>query len=328
MIINADKLTYAGNLMNLKEIEDAPNYIFKKIDITHIRRLREIFHFYEVDSVIHLAAESHVDRSIMNPLVFLHTNTCGTVYLLETARFFWKDKKNKIFLHVSTDEVFGELGPEGVFTEESPYRPRSPYSASKASADHFVRAYHITFGLPVIVTNTSNNFGPYQFPEKLIPLTITNILHNKPIPVYGEGKNVRDWIYVEDHIKALDLVFHRGHPGETYLISAENRLPNIELVNKICDICDMELGREPGTSRKLIQFVKDRPGHDFRYALDPSKIKKELGWKPEYDLNTALRITVQWYISNQDWLNSVITKEYLNYYKANYLPKMENIRQG
>lgn len=328
LIINLDSLTYAGNLENIKEVEDAPNYVFEKVDITHIRRLREVFHKYEIDGVIHLAAESHVDRSILGPLQFVHTNVVGTAYLLETARHFWlntwKGKKRKyIFLHVSTDEVFGELGPEGIFTEDSPYAPRSPYAATKASADHLLRAYFITYNLPTIITNCSNNFGPYQFPEKLIPHTIYCILKKQPIPVYGKGENIRDWIYVEDHVNALDLVFHKGLPGETYLISANNQIKNIDLVKKIVKICDQELGNPSGTSEKLITFVKDRPGHDFRYALDPSKIKKELNWKPKYKFEEALTFTVKWYLSNQEWLQNVISGEYMKYWEKNYLPKMQ-----
>jgi len=321
LIVNVDKLTYAGNLENLKDIEGAENYVFHRVDICHIRKLREIFHTYEIDGVIHLAAESHVDRSILGPLAFVHTNVVGTANLLEVARHFWQNKKNCRFLHVSTDEVFGELGKTGKFNEESPYNPRSPYSATKAGADHLVRAYYITFKLPTIITNCSNNFGPYQFPEKLIPLTINNILNNKPIPVYGKGENIRDWIYVEDHVNALDIVFHKGVPGETYLISAENEMKNIEVVEKVCDLCDIELGREVGTSRKLITFVKDRPGHDFRYALDSRKIRRELGWKPQYPFDLALRITVQWYLSNREWLENVTSGEYQKYYEENYSRK-------
>ncbi len=319
-IVNLDKLTYAGNLENLKDIENYPNYTFVKGDIRDEKLVNEIFETFNIDGVIHLAAESHVDRSIENPMDFIYTNVIGTVTLLNAARKYWKDNpENKVFYHVSTDEVYGSLeNDDEFFTETTPYDPRSPYSASKASSDHFVRAYNNTYGLPTLITNCSNNYGPNQFPEKLIPLAINNILNLKPIPIYGTGENVRDWLYVEDHAKAIDLVFHKGKIGETYNIGGNNTWKNIDLIRKLCQIMDEELGREPGTSEKLITFVKDRAGHDKRYAIDTTKIKQELGWQPETDFETGLRKTVKWYLSNQDWLNNVISGEYQNYYERQY----------
>ncbi len=320
LIINLDKLTYAGNLENLKDIEDKPNYIFIKGDIKDEDLVDKIFGQYQIDGVIHLAAESHVDRSIENPMEFIHTNVLGTVTLLNAARKHWQDNwDNKRFYHISTDEVYGSLeNDDEFFTETTPYDPRSPYSASKASSDHFVRAYYNTYGLPSVITNCSNNYGPNQFPEKLIPLAINNILNLKPIPIYGTGANVRDWLYVEDHAKAIDLVFHKGKPGETYNIGGNNTWKNIDLIRKLCQIMDQELGREPGTSEKLITFVKDRAGHDKRYAIDASKIKNELGWEPETDFETGLRKTVKWYLSNKNWLDNVISGDYQSYYERQY----------
>jgi len=321
-IINYDKLTYAGNLENLKDIENFSNYLFIKGDICDFNLLDKIFKKYKIDSVIHLAAESHVDRSILNPLDFVYTNVVGTVTLLNVALNNWKNNlDNKLFYHVSTDEVYGALGVDGYFTEESPYKPRSPYSASKASSDHFVRAYFHTFNLPIVISNCSNNYGPYQFPEKLIPLVINNILNNKQIPVYGKGENVRDWLYVEDHVKAIDLIFHKGKIGETYNIGGENEWKNIDVVTIICDMMDKKLNKPLGTSRNLITFVKDRPGHDFRYALNCSKLKKELSWKPTTNFIDGLNITIDWYLNNQQWLKNVITGEYEKYYYKQYSSK-------
>ena len=320
LIVNLDKLTYAGNLENLKDIENKPNYVFVKGDVKDEKLVREIFEKYDIDGVIHLAAESHVDRSIQNPMEFIYTNVIGTVTLLNVARDYWKDDfTGKVFYQISTDEVYGSLEKDDeFFTEQTPYDPRSPYSASKASADHFVRAYHNTYKLPVVISNCSNNYGPNQFPEKLIPLAINNILNFKPIPIYGTGQNVRDWLYVEDHAKAIDLIFHKGKIGETYNIGGNNPWKNIDLIKTLCKIMDEELGREPGTSEKLITFVKDREGHDKRYAIDASKIKKELGWEPETDFFTGLRKTVRWYLNNKDWLNNIISGDYLKYYERQY----------
>jgi len=280
-IVNLDKLTYAGNLANLKDIEDKPNYIFEKIGIVDKIAIDNLFSKYNFDGVIHLAAESHVDRSIANPMEFIMTNIVGTVNLLNAARNSWKDNfEGKRFYHISTDEVYGTLGEEGMFTEETPYDPRSPYSASKASSDHLVRAYHHTYKLPIVISNCSNNYGPYQFPEKLLPLSINNIKNNKPIPIYGKGENVRDWLYVVDHARAIDMIYHNGKNGETYNIGGNNEWKNIDLIHTLCKIMDRKLNREPGTSEKLITFVKDRAGHDLRYAIDSTKLQRELGWKP------------------------------------------------
>jgi len=289
LIVNVDKLTYAGNLENLKDIEHLPNYRFEKADIKQHDAIAEIFSKYQIDGVIHLAAESHVDRSIANPMEFIQTNIVGTVVLLNAARHYWNNNfENKRFYHISTDEVYGSLGMEGFFTETTPYSPRSPYSASKAASDHLVRAYYHTYGLPVVISNCSNNYGPYQFPEKLIPLAIHNIKNMKPVPVYGKGENIRDWLYVEDHARAIDLIFHNGKTGDTYNIGGHNEWRNIDLIRLLCDIMDKKLGREPGTSQQLIQFVKDRAGHDLRYAIDASKIKKELGWEPSVTFEIGL----------------------------------------
>lgn len=318
-IINADKLTYAGNLENLADIEKEKNYVFEKADIVDKAAVLRLFDKYNFDSIIHLAAESHVDRSITGPEAFVYTNIIGTVNLLNAALNAWKDnKEGKLFYHISTDEVFGSLGREGYFTEKSPYDPKSPYSASKASSDHMVRAYGHTYGLPAIVSNCSNNYGPNQFPEKLIPLAINNIRNNNPVPVYGRGENIRDWLYVEDHSKAVDLIFHRGRAGETYNIGGNNEWKNIDLIKLLCRIMDKKLGRPEGSSEKLITFVKDRPGHDLRYAIDSSKLRNELGWEPLSDFSKGLEKTVDWYLSNTRWLERVISGEYQKYYLEQY----------
>ncbi len=317
-IINYDKLTYAGNLENLRDIEEAANYVFVRGDIVDARQLDELFGDFQVDSLIHLAAESHVDRSISNPMSFIQTNIVGTVTLLNTARHHWQDTSGKLFFHVSTDEVYGSLGETGYFTEDSPYDPRSPYSASKASSDHLVRAYYHTYGLPVLVSNCSNNYGPYQFPEKLLPLMINNIRHRKPLPIYGDGNYTRDWLWVGDHVAAIDLIYHRGRIGETYNIGGNNEWKNIDLVQQLCDIVDELLGRPPGESRRLITFVRDRPGHDRRYAIDASKLSHELGWQPLVEPVEGLRLTAQWYLENTDWLEHVTSGEYKHYYERQY----------
>ncbi len=318
-IVNLDKLTYAGNLENLKDIEDRPNYTFVRGDIVDRPFLMDLFEKYQFDGVIHLAAESHVDRSILNPLAFIETNIIGTVNLLDAARHTWGEQlDDKRFYHVSTDEVYGSLGETGYFTEETPYDPRSPYSASKASSDHMVRAWHHTYGLPVVLSNCSNNYGPYQFPEKLIPLVINNIKHNKPLPIYGDGKYTRDWLWVVDHARAIDLIFHKGKVGETYNIGGNNEWKNIDLVEKLCDIMDELLGRPAGSSRRLITFVKDRPGHDRRYAIDAGKIKRELGWQPTISAEEGLRLTAKWYLENEEWLNNVTSGAYQQYYESQY----------
>lgn len=305
-IVNLDALTYAGSQANLRDVENAPNYVFEKADIRDQARIRELFAQYRFDGVIHLAAESHVDRSIENPLAFVETNVLGTVNLLNAARQAWKDDyAGKCFYHISTDEVYGSLGDEGFFTEETPYDPRSPYSASKASSDHFVRAYHHTYGLPAVISNCSNNYGPNQYPEKLIPVMINSIRNNKPLPVYGDGKNVRDWLWVKDHAGAIDLIFHQGKPGETYNIGGNNEWRNIDLVEKLCDIMDELLGRAPGTSRQLISFVTDRLGHDRRYAIDATKIRRELGWEPSIRFEEGFRETARWYLEHLDWVAEV-----------------------
>jgi len=319
-IINLDNLTYAGNLANLKDIENSPNYEFVKADIVEGVTIMEIFKAYHIDAVIHLAAESHVDRSISSPMEFIHTNIIGTVNLLNAARMLWKDnpENNNRFYHISTDEVYGSLGETGYFYETTAYDPRSPYSASKASSDHLVRAYYHTYGLPVVISNCSNNYGPYQFPEKLIPLAIHNIRHMKPIPVYGKGENIRDWLFVEDHATAIDLIFHWGITGETYNIGGHNEWKNIDLIRLLCRIMDDRLNREPGTSEKLITFVKDRAGHDLRYAIDSSKIQKELGWKPSLQFEEGLGKTVDWYLANESWMNQVTSGNYQKYYEEQY----------
>lgn len=318
-IYNLDALTYAGNLENLKDIDKASNYTFIKGDIVDADFINELFEKYRFDGVIHLAAESHVDRSIEDPLSFVRTNVFGTVNLLNAARDLWKDDfTNKRFYHVSTDEVYGSLGAEGLFTETTAYDPNSPYSASKASSDHFVRAYGETYGLPFVLSNCSNNYGPNHFPEKLIPLFINNIIQNKPLPVYGNGKYTRDWLYVKDHADAIDLVFHKGRNHETYNIGGFNEWQNIDLVKLLCEQMDEKLGRSEGTSEKLITYVKDRPGHDLRYAIDANKINKELGWKPSVTFEEGLAITIDWYLANETWLNNVTTGDYQAYYKKMY----------
>ena len=318
-IVNLDKLTYAGNLENLLDIESAPNYHFEKIDITDFDQVQAVIKKYDIEGVIHLAAESHVDRSIDNPISFIETNIVGTMNLLNAAKSHWQDDfEGKLFYNVSTDEVYGSLGATGLFEETTPYDPRSPYSASKASADHLVRAYKHTYGMPVVISNCSNNYGPNQFPEKLIPLMINNIVNNKALPVYGDGMNVRDWLYVQDHVEAIDLIFHKGENGETYNIGGDNEMTNISMVESLCDLTDRALGREEGESRKLISFVKDRPGHDRRYAIDASKIKNDLGWYPQTQGNDGLEKTIAWYLENEEWLKNVTSGEYLRYYEKQY----------
>ncbi len=318
-IINLDKLTYAGNLENLKDIENTPNYEFVKGDIVDDSFMFDLFKKYQFDGVIHLAAESHVDRSIANPNEFIKTNIVGTVNLLNAARNIWKDNlEGKLFYHISTDEVYGSLGDEGLFIEETSYDPRSPYSASKASSDHLVRAYFHTFKLPVVITNCSNNYGANQFPEKLIPLAINNIKNKKPIPIYGKGENIRDWLFVEDHANAIDLVFHKGNIGETYNIGGNNEWQNIDLIHSLCKIMDKKLGREEGESAKLITFVKDRAGHDLRYAIDSTKIQSELGWKPSLQFEEGLEKTVDWYLSNSEWMEHILSGDYEKYYEQQY----------
>jgi dTDP-glucose 4,6-dehydratase len=318
-IFNLDALTYAGNLENITDIENEPNYTFVKGDITDESFISELFQKHHFDGVIHLAAESHVDRSIEDPLAFVKTNVFGTMNLLNAAKKQWLGNfEDKRFYHVSTDEVYGSLGAEGLFTETTAYDPNSPYSASKASSDHFVRAYGETYGLPYVITNCSNNYGQYHFPEKLIPLFINNIINNKPLPVYGDGNYTRDWLYVKDHAVAIDLVFHEGKNHETYNIGGFNEWKNIDLVKVLCQIMDQKLGRKEGESAQLITYVKDRPGHDLRYAIDASKINKELGWKPSVTFEQGLEQTIDWYLSNQDWLNNVTSGAYASYYEKQY----------
>ncbi|PXY44050.1 dTDP-glucose 4,6-dehydratase [Flavobacterium hydrophilum] len=318
-IYNLDALTYAGNLENIKDIENQPNYNFVKGDIVDETFIYELFSTHNFDGVLHLAAESHVDRSIEDPLAFVKTNVIGTMNLLNAAKKQWKDNfEGKRFYHISTDEVYGSLGAEGLFTETTPYDPNSPYSASKASSDHFVRAYGETYGLPYVLTNCSNNYGSYHFPEKLIPLFINNIINNKSLPVYGDGNYTRDWLFVEDHAIAIDLVFHEGKNHETYNIGGFNEWKNIDLVKLLCQIMDQKLGRDSGTSEKLITYVKDRPGHDLRYAIDASKINKELGWKPSVTFEEGLEKTINWYLNNEEWLKNVTSGSYKDYYKKQY----------
>ena len=321
-IYNLDMLTYAGNLENLQDIEDKKNYHFIKADIRNADGVNEIFSHYQFDKVIHLAAESHVDRSIEDPLIFVQTNILGTLNLLNAFKELWKDNlSNKMFYHISTDEVYGSLGETGLFTETSAYAPNSPYSASKASSDHFVRAYGETYDLPYIISNCSNNYGPNQFPEKLIPLFINNIIEEKPLPVYGNGDYTRDWLYVIDHAYAIDKVFHEGEIKETYNIGGINEWKNIELVELLCTIMDAKLNREKGSSAKLITFIKDRPGHDKRYAIDASKIGKQLGWKPTVTFQEGLVKTIDWYLNNEEWLNHLTSGKYKNYYLNQYSNK-------
>ena len=318
-IFNLDKLTYAGNLQNLRDVDQLPNYTFVKGDITDGDFIQQLFQQYRFDGVIHLAAESHVDRSISNPMEFVFTNIIGTVTLLNAARTLWKDNfENKRFYHISTDEVYGSLGDEGFFTEETAYDPRSPYSASKASSDHMVRAYYHTFGLPVVVSNCSNNYGPNHFPEKLIPLMINNIINNKPLPVYGKGENVRDWLYVIDHARAIDVIYHSGRNGETYNIGGHNEWTNIALVKLLCALMDKKLNRPDGTSEQLITYVKDRAGHDLRYAIDSTKLSNELGWQPSLQFEEGLEKTIDWYLANEAWLRNITSGDYQKYYEEQY----------
>ena len=325
-VVNLDALTYAGNLENLKDVEHLPNYKFEKTDICDAQAVLEVFKKHQPTGVIHLAAESHVDRSIADPSSFVMTNVIGTVNLLNAAREIWNDDstgsaqgyEGKRFHHVSTDEVFGALGSEGFFTEDTKYDPHSPYSASKAASDHFVRAYHDTYGMPMVLTNCSNNYGPNHFPEKLIPLCIHNIINNKPLPIYGDGKYTRDWLFVIDHAKAIDLVFHQGKNGDCYNVGGFNEWQNIDLVKELCQQMDAKLGREPGTSAQLITFVKDRPGHDLRYAIDANKINKELGWYPSVTFEQGLAKTIDWFMDNQEWLNNVTSGDYQKYYQEQY----------
>jgi dTDP-glucose 4,6-dehydratase len=318
-IVNLDKLTYAGNLENLKDIENKPNYTFVKGDIVDADFIQNLFQEHQFDGVIHLAAESHVDRSISNPNEFVYTNIVGTLNLLNAAKTIWKDNlAGKTFYHISTDEVYGSLGEEGMFTETTAYDPRSPYSASKASSDHLVRAYYHTFNLPINISNCSNNYGSHHFPEKLIPLMIHNIKNNKPLPVYGKGENVRDWLWVEDHARAIDVIFHKGKIGETYNIGGHNEWKNIDLVHLLCSIMDKKLGRAEGESAQLITYVKDRAGHDLRYAIDATKIKNELGWTPSITFEEGLEKTVEWYLNNEAWLNNITSGNYKEYYEQQY----------
>lgn len=316
-VINFDKLTYAGNLANLKDVENHPNYAFFKGDICSVEDVTRAFEQHEITHVIHLAAESHVDRSIEGPLEFAMTNVVGTLNLLSVAKSFWKEGEH-VFHHVSTDEVYGSLGAEGLFTEQTPYDPRSPYSASKASSDHFVNAFYHTYGFPIKISNCSNNYGSHHFPEKLIPLMINNLLHMKPLPVYGTGENIRDWLWVEDHASAIDAIFHHGKIGESYNVGGLNEWRNIDLVHFLCELMDKKLNRAPGTSASLITFVKDRAGHDMRYAIDASKITAEIGWKPSIRFEKGLEKTVDWYLENQAWVKEVTSGEYQAYYEKMY----------
>ncbi len=316
--VNLDLLTYAGNLLNLQSIEDAPNYTFVHGDIADADLVRQLFDEHRFDTVVHFAAESHVDRSILDPLAFVRTNVVGTATLLEAARQAWGDRDDVRFHHVSTDEVFGSLGDTGAFDEATPYDPRSPYSASKAGSDHLARAYHHTYGLPVTISNCSNNYGPFQFPEKLVPLVIRNAAAGEPLPVYGRGKNTRDWLHVADHVDALDLILREGQTGETYAIGGRAERRNIEVVETLADLVDEHLGRAPGTARDLITFVTDRPGHDWRYAMDPAKIERTLNWRPAHSFEAGLRETVGWYLDNAEWLDAVADASYRDYYATQY----------
>lgn len=319
LVVNTDALTYAGNLENLKDVDHQPNYRFERADITDEARIDELFGKYSFDAVIHLAAESHVDRSIKDPLAFVKTNVLGTVVLLNTCKGHWAgNHAGKLFYQVSTDEVYGSLGDNGYFTEETPYDPHSPYSASKAAADHFVMAYYDTYGLPVVISNCSNNYGSHHFPEKLIPLMINNIRNSKPLPVYGKGENVRDWLWVDDHARAIDVIFHQGNVGESYNVGGFNEWKNIDLVKLLCGIMDRKLGRPEGTSEKLITYVRDRPGHDLRYAIDASRLNAELGWTPSLQFEEGLEKTVDWYLANEEWVNHVTSGDYQHYYDEQY----------
>jgi dTDP-glucose 4,6-dehydratase len=322
-IYNLDKLTYAGNLANLADIENKPNYRFIKGDIVDAGFITKLFEEHQFNAVIHLAAESHVDRSITHPLEFVYTNVIGTVNLLNAAKeqFKIQNSKFKIFYHVSTDEVYGTLGDTGLFTETTAYDPHSPYSASKASSDHFVRAYHDTYKLPVVISNCSNNYGPYHFPEKLIPLCINNIKNNKPLPIYGKGENIRDWLFVEDHARAIDVIFHQAKEGTTYNIGGHNEWTNIDVIRLLCRIMDTKLNRAAGANEKLITFVKDRAGHDLRYAIDSTKLQNDLGWKPSLQFEEGLEKTVDWYLSNEEWLSNVTSGAYANYYEGQYVKR-------
>lgn len=322
-IYNLDKLTYAGNLANLKDIENKPNYKFVKGDIVDADFINKLFAENKFNAVIHLAAESHVDRSISNPLEFVYTNVIGTVNLLNAAKNIYKEDNSvfKLFYHVSTDEVYGSLGETGMFLETTAYDPHSPYSASKASSDHFVRAYHDTYGMPALISNCSNNYGPNHFPEKLIPLCISNIKNNKPLPIYGKGENVRDWLYVIDHARAIDTIFHKAKPGSTYNIGGHNEWTNIAVIRLLCKIMDKKLGRPEGTNEKLITFVKDRAGHDLRYAIDSTKLQKDLGWKPSLQFEEGLEKTVDWYLNNEEWLKEVTSGDYQKYYEQQYVKR-------
>ena len=318
-IINLDKLTYAGNLENLKDVEEKENYTFLKQDICDFDSMQQIFVDYQIDGVIHLAAESHVDRSIKDPFSFAQTNIMGTLSLLQAAKSYWGENfEDNLFYHVSTDEVYGSLGEKGFFTEKTAYDPHSPYSASKASSDHFVRAFHDTYGLPTVISNCSNNYGSYQFPEKLIPLFINNIVNNSPLPVYGKGENVRDWLFVDDHARAIDVIFHKGENGETYNIGGFNEWKNIDLIKVIIKTVDKLLGREDGVSDKLITYVKDRAGHDMRYAIDSTKLKEELGWEPSLQFEEGIEKTVKWYLENSSWLSNITSGAYEKYYDEMY----------
>jgi len=317
-IVNLDALTYAGNLENLRDIENAPNYSFVKGDITEETFINQLFADQSFDAVIHLAAESHVDRSILDPLSFVKTNVIGTTVLLNAAKKSWDNMEGKLFYHVSTDEVYGSLGETGFFTEETSYDPRSPYSASKASSDHLVSAYFHTYGLPMVISNCSNNYGSHQFPEKLLPLMINNIVHSKPLPVYGKGENVRDWLWVNDHARAIDVIFHQGKLGETYNIGGFNEWKNIDIVHLLCNIMDKKLGRADGESAKLITYVKDRAGHDMRYAIDATKLNKELGWEPSLQFEEGMDKTIDWYLANEGWIQSVTSGSYKQYYEQQY----------
>jgi dTDP-glucose 4,6-dehydratase len=319
LIINVDFLTYAGNLENLSDVDSKPNYRFEKVDICDQEGINNLFKKYDVNGVVHLAAESHVDRSISEPLAFIQTNIVGTANLLNCAVSSWKQNfSDKLFYHVSTDEVYGSLGDDGFFVETTPYDPKSPYSASKASSDHLVRAFGHTYGLPVVISNCSNNYGPNQFPEKLIPLFISNIVEKKSLPVYGKGENVRDWLYVEDHAEAIDLIYHKGKAQETYNIGGENEWSNIKLIQLLCKNMDEKLNRNKGESEQLISYVKDRAGHDFRYAIDCSKIKTELGWSPKTSFEQGLRKTIDWYLNNEEWIKNIKTGSYQEYYRSQY----------
>ena len=318
-IINMDLLTYAGNLENLKDIEHKQNYSFVKCDICDFKKVKQVLVDYKIDSIIHLAAESHVDRSIEDPFSFAQTNVMGTLSLLQAAKSYWENNfKNKLFYHISTDEVYGSLSDEGFFTEKTNYDPHSPYSASKASSDHFVRAFSDTYGLPVLISNCSNNYGSFQFPEKLIPLFINNIVNNKPLPVYGKGENVRDWLFVNDHVRAIDVIFHKGKLNETYNIGGFNEWKNIDLIKVIIKTVDKILGRDEGTSDKLITYVTDRAGHDLRYAIDSTKLKNELGWEPSLQFEEGIEKTVKWYLENKEWMDNVTSGDYQEYYKKMY----------